>query len=244
MFVGGGSIGFGTKLIGKGFASSVAGGGFRSAIGSGATIYAGSAFVGTGYNVFTNSFDSAVNQRNSTVNYVKNSVNGVTNLGGMINSAVDLVQADGVARLSFALTTPDKNFEIKALSGLGFVGVSDDKLVALQGKLPQLGNEFTGQLADATSLNSLPGFQKDNVNASVRAGYDFSTNSGSIDGILETDFSKGDIPRLNLGRFGKFKGSIGARTINGVSVPAINVGYEVPFLFGTSFTVSGEFRGR
>ena len=49
---------------------------------------------------------------------------------------------------------------------------------------------------------------------------------------------------LSFGRFGKIKGSIGSRAINGVSVPAVNIGYEVsPAFFGKT-TFSGEFRGR
>ncbi|MFT4926016.1 MAG: YD repeat-containing protein [Phenylobacterium sp.] len=232
-----GMVGLGGRIAFQGL-KGVVRGSLISGFGQTSTV-AGAGYLYGGYGVAQTGVNTAMNAANGVVgaaggrresaasSYVKGLTTSVIATSKVAGAASSILDDGGLMRVSLAASLLNKDFEVKLVQGL-----YNDNESFFQAKLPNQGTNFTQKVADDLGIK-LGGFKKDNINMSGR--YDFS--SGLFSTTLETDSYKNDLMKSN--RFGKLKASIGARTSNGVTGPAVNIGWE-----WMNMTVSAEFRAK
>jgi hypothetical protein len=149
---------------------------------------------------------------------------------------------DSVVRGSIAYKSEGDGFELK-----GLAGVANDSLFAFQLKSPEAGKFLSKYVT-----NSQWGLgKKDNLNLSYRYSWDYSyildgdfsgfLDSGQWSEIVEMDVRKDNYYKQDIKT--PFKYAYGARSTNGVTVPSVNLGYDLQSPKFKGFSFNAEFRG-
>ena len=229
-----GLVGLGGRVAFQGvkglFRTAVISGSGRGSAFAGAGYIAGGASIAeSGYELSYSSIysESAITEFSQDIGAT---IRGIRDTIDVTAQGINILEGGGLTRFSIAKSSVGKLIESKFL-----FGVYNDDLLALQGKSPLFGSEFTKEISQDFGIN-YNGFKADNLNIAGRVGVERGSLNVVNGFIYEADAFKRNYPFLN----GKVKLSVGTRTFNGITTPAVNIGFEFP----GGITVTSEFRGK